>query len=237
MNASSNTYTLGIAAINAPSGSKAQSTPSFTFNASNGVVTASVAATSGTAYANVTGAGYTGVATKSGTFSMTAASNTYNVGIAAINAPSGSAAQSKPTFTFNASNGVVTASVAATSGTAYANVTGAGYTGTGTKSGTFSLTANSNTYNVGLSTKSVSAGTASGATVSGWVNVTAGYTAAFNQQITASVAAATHPAPVKSAMTFSGSTVTYNIYHTQPAGYNAGHTSWLNGTYTVDMTL
>ena len=141
MTASSNTYTIDAAAINAPAGSAAQSTPSFSWDATNRKLTATVAATSGTAYANVTTAGYTATGTKSGAFTMTESSNIYTMAAATINAPSGSKKQSTPAVTINTQTGLVSASSAATSGTAYANVTGAGYTGTGTKSGTFSLTA------------------------------------------------------------------------------------------------
>ena len=84
----------------------------------------------------------------------TSASTNVAIGMASINAPSGSAKQSKPGLSFNASNGVVTATVAATSGTAYANVTGAGYTAAGAKSGTFTMNAaDSNTINVGLGSR------------------------------------------------------------------------------------
>ena len=201
MSASSNTYTMDAAVINTPSATKAQSTPTFSWDDTNRKLTASVAATSATVYANTNTAGYAPAETRSGTVTMSASSNTYTIAAAVINAPSGSKAQSTPGMTFNASNGVVTASVAATSGTAYANVTTAGYTGTATKSGTFSMTASSNTYNVGLATLDAPSGTGSadvaasvGAydstngtypitgsndiTGTAYRNVTAGYTAA-----------------------------------------------------------
>lgn len=142
---------VGLGEINTPSATKAQSTPTFSWDATNRKLTASVAATSATVYANTKTAGYVPTATRSGTVTMSASSNSYTIDAAAINAPSGSAKQSKPGLSFNASNGVVTATVAATSGTAYANVTGAGYVGTGTKSGTFTMTAaDRNTISIGL---------------------------------------------------------------------------------------
>lgn len=67
---------------------------------------------------------------------------------ASINTIAGSKAQSKPTFSIDSSTGIVTASVAATSGIAYGNVTNSGYVPSGTRSGTFSMTASSNTYAV-----------------------------------------------------------------------------------------
>lgn len=159
MTASSNTYALDGALINAPSGSATQSTPSFSWDATNRKLTASVAATTGTVYANIESSGFADAGIKSGTFSMGASSNTYTMAAAAINAPSGSATQSTPGIEFNTITGVVTATVNATTGTAYANVTGAGYTGTGTKSGSFSLGASSNTYNIGIGSASTPATT------------------------------------------------------------------------------
>lgn len=70
---------MANATINTPSGSKQQSKPTFSINTTTGVVTASVAATNGTAYANVTSAGYTPKVDKSGNFQMTASSNTYPI--------------------------------------------------------------------------------------------------------------------------------------------------------------
>ena len=131
---------------------KAQSKPTFSYNATSGILTASVAATSQDIYRNVT-TGYVGTAnTTKMTFTMNANSNTYNVISSipgAINTPSGSAQQSKPTFSINSSTGVITASVAAKNGTAYRNVTTAGYLPTSTTGGNFQMTASSNTYTVG----------------------------------------------------------------------------------------
>lgn len=225
---------IGIGTITA-SGSKTQSTPTFTFNASNGVVTANVAATTGTVTPSVSTAGYVSgtIGTKTGgSFTMGTSQATYNVGLASINTPSGSAVQSKPGMTFDAANGIVTASVAATSGTVYANITSAGYTAAGTKSGTFTMDGSSNTYSVGVATKSTSSVTNSANSVTGWVNVTAGYTPGFNQKVTGNVPASTFDNANKiSGTSFLETTGDYGFRASVdlPAGYYAG------GTYTKEF--
>lgn len=188
MSASSNSYTIDAATINAPSGSKAQSTPTFSFDAANRKVTASVAATSGTAYANVTGAGYTGTGTKSGTFTMSASSNSYTIAAGALGKTAASATVASDGLVTNISNGAVNASdkIATTtgangvyritaSGSGGANVATAGYLA----SGTSNSNSTTNAYYIakGTTTAQANSVTVSGRTVTYNINavVTAGY--------------------------------------------------------------
>lgn len=204
----------------------------MSFNASNGVVTAS--SVSGTASVTPTvSAGYVSAGT-AGTITATSNANTYSVGLASINAPSGSKQQSTPTVTLYA-NGLISATSAATSGTAYANVATAGYIAAGAKSGTFSLTASA------AGTKQLTTKAGGTTTITGNTKIVASQTFTTGD-VYATVAAATRSAGTAAVLNNSNGNVRYYVNTT--AGYTAANTSayylQLNtkagGTTTVTTT-
>lgn len=182
--------------------------PNLNFNATTGIVTSESKSNILSVSPNIT-EGYikTGV---SGTITGTVASNTINVGIAQINTISGNKTLDKPTFNFNNTTGVITATVADTTATAYGNVNRAGYTPKEDKSGTVSITGNSNTFNLSISNQTVVQGTATGPTVTGYVNGTEGYTNNYNIAITGTVANGTINSGISHSVNNPSVTVSHN---------------------------
>ena len=151
-----------------------------------------------------------------------------------MNNPSGSKQQSTPAITVYA-NGLVSATSAATSGTAYANVTTSGYIAAATKSGTFTMSASA------AGTKQLTTQAGGTTTITGNTKIVANQTFTTGD-VYATVAAATRSAGSASVLNNSNGNVRYYVNTT--AGYTAANTTayylQLNtkagGTTTVTTT-
>ena len=149
---------------------------------------------------------------------MTASSATYNVisSIAgAMNNPSGSAKQSKPSITV-AANGLISASSAATSGTAYANVTTSGYIAAATKSGTFTMSASD------TNTKQLTTQAGGTTTITGNTKIVANQTFTTGD-VYATVVAATRSTGSAGVLNNFNGNIRYYVNTT--AGYTAANTT------------
>jgi len=93
--------------INVPSGSAQQNTPTVTVDFNNGIINAIVQAKNGTAYRNITNAGYFDVNNAPGNFQMTESYRAVNVGVSTLNSVQSYISEG---LVVNVSNGEVNAS-------------------------------------------------------------------------------------------------------------------------------